>query len=232
MQDIVSRARKEGMISTGIDLFLAAVPATLVALDIATGDMLGLSTNKTATYITGGIIVAIFCVSVFFRLRALRKISALSGIKAATLYRNCIIICVCFFALALVLNHLYPREPDADGGQSDNPFAAIFGLALFVGVIYIIVAWFRINFSLARVSGVSTFRTYVWLCVGLFVLNILCNAAIIAIAISSEPRTEQVSALAIAVVMLKLLLPFIALVITGIVHLLAWSKIEKISTEV
>ena len=130
-----------------------------------------------------------------------------------------------------MLNHLYPREPDVDGGQSDNPFAAIFGLALFVGVIYIIVAWFRINFSLARVSGVSTFRTYVWLCVGLFVLNILCNAAIIAIAIS-EPRTEQVSALAIAVVMLKLLLPFAALIITGIVHLLAWSKIEKISAEV
>ena len=67
---------------------------------------------------------------------------------------------------------------------------------------------------------------------GTFRVNILCNAAIIAIAISSEPRTEQVSALAIAVVMLKLLLPFIALVITGIVHLLAWSKIEKISTEV
>ena len=130
-----------------------------------------------------------------------------------------------------MLNYLYPREPDADGGQSDNPFAAIFGLALFAGVIYIIVAWFRINFSLARVSGVSTFRTYVWLCVGLFVLNILCNAVIIAIAIS-EPRTEQVSALAIAVVMLKLLLPFAALIITGIVHLLAWSKIEKISAEV
>jgi len=56
MQNLVSQARKEGMISAGIDLFLAAVPATLVALDIAKGDMLGLiSTNKTATYITGGI---------------------------------------------------------------------------------------------------------------------------------------------------------------------------------
>jgi len=54
MQDLVSQARKEGMISTGIDLFLAAVPATLVALDIAINGMLGLSTNKTATYITGG----------------------------------------------------------------------------------------------------------------------------------------------------------------------------------
>ncbi|WP_298787542.1 hypothetical protein [uncultured Campylobacter sp.] len=45
MQDLVSQARKEGMISTGIDLFLAAVPATLVALDIAINGMLGLSTN-------------------------------------------------------------------------------------------------------------------------------------------------------------------------------------------
>ena len=231
MQFIVSQARKEGMISTGIDLFLAALPAVFIVVGYISYNepkFVGDEIN----YIASGILIAFICVSAFFRLQALRKISALSGIKAATLYRNCIIICVCFFALALVLNYLYPREPDADGGQSNNPFAAIFGLALFVGVIYIIVAWFRINFSLARVSGVSTFRTYVWLCVGLFVLNILCNAAILAIAISSEPRTEQVSALAIAVVMLKLLLPFVALVITGIVHLLAWSKIEKISAEV
>ena len=230
MQFIVSQARKEGMISTGIDLFLAALPVVFIVVGYISYNepkFVGDEIN----YIASGILIAFICVSVFFRLRALRKISALSGIKAATLYRNCIIICVCFFALALVLNYLYPREPDADGGQSDNPFAAIFGLALFAGVIYIIVAWFRINFSLARVSGVSTFRTYVWLCVGLFVLNILCNAAIIAIAIS-DPRTEQVSALAIAVVMLKMLLPFVALVITSIVHLLAWSKIEKISAEV
>ena len=95
MQDLVSQARKEGMISTGIDLFLAAVPATLVALDIATGGILGLSGNKTATYITGGIIFALLCVSVFFRLRALRKISMLSSIKAAALYRNCVIVCIC-----------------------------------------------------------------------------------------------------------------------------------------
>ena len=230
MQFIVSQARKEGMISTGIDLFLAALPAVFIVVGYISYNepkFVGDEIN----YIASGILIAFICVSAFFRLQALRKISALSGIKAATLYRNCIIICVCFFALALVLNYLYPREPDADGGQSDNPFAAIFGLALFAGVIYIIVAWFRINFSLARVSGVSTFRTYVWLCVGLFVLNILCNAAIIAIAIS-EPRTEQVSALAIAVVMLKLLLPFVALIITGIVHLLAWSKIERISVGV
>ncbi|WP_298959215.1 hypothetical protein [uncultured Campylobacter sp.] len=230
MQFIVSQARKEGMISTGIDLFLAALPAVFIVVGYISYNepkFVGDEIN----YIASGILIAFICVSAFLRLQALQKISALSGIKAATLYRNCIIICVCFFALALVLNYLYPKEPDADGGQSDSPFAAIFGLALFVGVIYIIVAWFRINFSLARVSGVSTFRTYVWLCVGLFVLNILCNAAILAIAIS-EPRTEQVSALAIAVVMLKLFLPFVALVITSIVHLLAWSKIEKISAEV
>ena len=219
------------MISIGIDLFLAALPAVFIVVGYVSFSEPWHLDDEMINYIAIGILIAFICVSVFFRLQALRKISALSGIKAATLYRNCIIICVCFFALALVLNYLYPREPDADGGQSDNPFAAIFGLALFVGVIYIIVAWFRINFSLARVSGVSTFRTYVWLCVGLFVLNILCNVAILAIAIS-EPRTEQVSALAIAVVMLKLLLPFIALVITGIVHLLAWSKIEKISAKV
>ena len=231
MKFIVSQATKERMISTGIDLFLAALPVVFIVVGYVSFSEPWRLDDEMINYIASGILIAFICVSAFLRLQALRKISALSGIKAATLYRNCIIICVCFFALALVLNHLYPREPDADGGQSDNPFAAIFGLALFVGVIYIIVAWFRINFSLARVSGVSTFRTYVWLCVGLFVLNILCNAAIIAIAIS-EPRTEQVSALAIAVVMLKLLLPFAALIITGIVHLLAWSKIERISTEV
>ena len=102
MQDAVSQARKEGMISTGIDLFLAAVPATLVALDIAKNDMLGLSTNKTATCIIGGIIFDLLCVSVFFRLRALHKISALSGIKAAALYRNCIIVCICVIAITSI----------------------------------------------------------------------------------------------------------------------------------
>ena len=231
MQDVVSQARKEGMISTGIDLLLAALPVVFIVVGFISFDRPRIFDDEMANYIASGILIAFICASVFFRLRALRKISALSGIRAATLYRNCVILCVFFFVLVLVSNYFYPRELNADGEHSNNPFAAILGLAFFVGAIYIIVSWCRINFSLARVSGVSTFRTYVWLCVGLFVLNILCNVAIIVLALS-ERQTDSVSALAIAVVMLKLLLPFAALIITGIVHLLAWSKIENISAEV
>ena len=197
MQDLVSQARKEGMISTGIDLFLAAVPATLVALDIAKNDMLGLSTNKTATYITGGIIFALLCVSVFFRLRALRKISMPSGIKAAALYRNCVIVCICVIAITSIFLSI-PLS------ISHKHLAMILCILItFVGVIYMIVAWFCINFALARVSGVRIFETYVWLCVILFPLNALYH----------------------------LIFP-ITLTITSIVHLLAWSKIEKISVNV
>ena len=197
MQNLVSQARKEGMISTGIDLFLAAVPATLVALDIAKGDMLGLSTNKTATYITGGIIFALLCVSVFFRLRALRKISELSGIKAAVLYRNCVIVCICVIAITSIFLSI-PLS------ISHKHLAMILCILIaFAGAIYMIVAWFCINFALARVSGVRIFETYVWLCVILFPLNALYH----------------------------LIFP-ITLTITSIVHLLAWSKIEKISVKV
>ena len=197
MQDLVSQARKEGMISTGIDLFLAAVPATLVALDIAKHDMLGLSTNKTATYITGGIIFALLCVSVFFRLRALRKISMLSGIKAAALYRNCVIVCICVIAITSIFLSI-PLS------ISHKHLAMILCILIaFAGAIYIAVAWFRINFALARVSGVGIFETYVWFCVILFPLNALYY----------------------------LIFP-ITLTITSIVHLLAWSKIEKISVNV
>ena len=196
MQDLVSQARKEGMISTGIDLFLAAVPATLVALDIAKDDMLGLSTNKTAIYITGGIIFALLCVSVFFRLRALRKISMLSGIRAAALYRNCVIVCICVIAITSIFLSI-PLS------ISHKHLAMILCILIaFAGAIYMIVAWFCINFALARVSGVRIFETYVWLCVILFPLNALYH----------------------------LILP-IVLIITGIVHLLAWSKIENISVK-
>ncbi|WP_291937151.1 hypothetical protein [Campylobacter sp.] len=197
MQDLVSQARKEGMISTGIDLFLAAVPATLVALDIATGGMLGLSTNKTATYITGGIIFALLCVSVFFRLKALRKISMLSGIKAAALYRNCVIVCIC----AIAITSIFLSIPLSISHKHLAMILCI--LIAFAGAIYIAVAWFCINFALARVSGVRIFETYVWLCVILFPLNALYH----------------------------LIFP-ITLIITSIVHLLAWSKIEKISVNV
>lgn len=197
MQDLVSQARKEGMISTGIDLFLAAVPATLVALDIATGGILGLSGNKTATCITGGIIFALLCVSVFFRLRALRKISALSGIRAAVLYRNCVIVCICVIAITSIFLSI-PLS------ISYKHLAMILCILIaFAGAIYTIVAWFCINFALARVSGVRIFETYVWLCVILFPLNALYH----------------------------LIFP-ITLTITSIVHLLAWNKIEKISVKV
>lgn len=196
MQNLVSQARKEGMISTGIDLFLSAVPATLVALDIATGGI-GLSGNKTATCIIGGIIFALLCVSVFFRLRALRKISALSGIKAVALYRNCVIVCICVIAITSIFLSI-PLS------ISHKHLAMILCILIaFAGAIYIIVAWFCINFALARVSGVGIFETYVWLCVILFPLNALYH----------------------------LILP-IVLIITTIVHLLAWSKIEKISVNV
>ena len=185
------------MISTGIDLFLAAVPATLVALDIAKNDMLGLSGNKTATCILSGIVFTIFCVSVFFRLRALRKISALSGIKAAVLYRNCVMVCICVIAITSIFLSI-PLS------ISHKHLAMILCILIaFAGAIYMIVAWFCINFALARVSGVRIFETYVWLCVILFPLNALYH----------------------------LIFP-ITLTITSIVHLLAWSKIEKISVNV
>ena len=218
MQFIVSQARKEGMISTGIDLFLAALPAVFIVVGYVSFSEPWRLDDEMINYIASGILIAFICASVFFRLRALDKIEALSDTKAAALYRNCIVVCVC----TTVCMYFYQSH-----------FGEITRILIFLAAAaYVIVSWFRINFSLAHISGVSTFRTYVWLCVGLFVLNILCNAAIIAIAISSEPRTEQVSALAIAVVMLKLLLPFAALIITSIVHLLAWSKIERISAEV
>lgn len=197
MQDTVSQARKEGMISTGIDLFLAAVPVTLVALDVAMGGILGLSGNKTATYIAGGIIFALLCVSVFFRLRALRKISMLSGIRAAALYRNCVIVCICI----IVITSIFLSIPLSISHKHLAMILCI--LITFAGVIYMIVAWFYINFTLARVSGVGIFETYVWFCVILFALNTLYH----------------------------LILP-IVLIITGIVHLIAWSKIEKISIKV
>ena len=221
MQDLVSQARKEGMISTGIDLFLAAVPATLVVLDIAINGMLGLSTNKTATYITGGIIFALLCVSVFFRLRALRKISMLSGIKAVALYRNCVIICICVIAITSIFLSI-PLS------ISHKHLAMILCILIaFAGTIYMIVAWLRINFSLARVSGVMTFRIYVWLCAFFFALNWLCGAGPFGLA-TSKPQIGDSDAVLI-IASLKEFLPFVALVITSIVHLLAWNKIEKLA---
>ena len=62
-------------------------------------------------------------------------------------------------------------------------------------------------------------------------INILCNATVIALALS-EQQIDPSSALTITAILFKLLLPFAALIITSIVHLLAWSKIERISAEV
>ncbi|WP_299084851.1 hypothetical protein [uncultured Campylobacter sp.] len=217
MQDIVSQARKNGIISTGIDLFLAAVPVVFIMIGFLSFDRPRIFDDDMTNYIASGILIAFICASMFFRLRALDKIEALSDTKAAALYRNCIVICVC----TTVCMYFYQSH-----------FREITRILIFLAAAaYVIVSWFRINFSLARISGVSTFRTYVWLCVIFFVLNILCNATVIALALS-ERQIDLGSALTITAILFKLLLPFAALIITSIVHLLAWSKIEKISTEV
>ena len=217
MQDIVSQVRKNGIISTGIDLFLAAVPVVFIMIGFLSFDRPRIFDDDMTNYIASGILIAFICASMFFRLRALDKIEALSDTKAAALYRNCIVICVC----TTVCMYFYQSH-----------FREITRILIFLAAAaYVIVSWFRINFSLARISGVSTFRTYVWLCVIFFVLNILCNATVIALALS-ERQIDLGSALTITAILFKLLLPFAALIITSIVHLLAWSKIEKISTEV
>ena len=217
MQDIVSQVRKNGIISTGIDLFLAALPVVFIMIGFLSFDRPRIFDDDMTNYIASGILIAFICASVFFRLRALDKIEALSDTKAAALYRNCIVICVC----TTVCMYFYQSH-----------FREITRILIFLAAAaYVIVSWFRINFSLARISGVSTFRTYVWLCVIFFVLNILCNATVIALALS-ERQIDLGSALTITAILFKLLLPFAALIITGIVHLLAWSKIERISAEV
>ena len=194
MQDTVSQVRKDGMISTGIDLFLAALPVVLMAIDFVFEGIPGYPYNIV---IIGGIFIALICFSVIYRLRALCKISALSGIKAAVLYRNCVIVCICVIAITSIFLSI-PLS------ISHKHLAMILCILIaFAGAIYIIVAWFCINFALARVSGVGIFETYVWLCVILFPLNALYH----------------------------LILP-IVLIITSIVHLLAWSKIDKISVNV
>ena len=214
MQDLVSQVRKEGMISTGIDLFLAAVLTVFKVVGLVPGGMF---------VIISGIFIAFICFSVIYRLRALSKISALSGIKAAVLYRNCVMICICFVALLL----FYPAGCYREVTMKEMIEETIWNLAVPAAAIYIIVAWLRINFSLARVSGVMTFRIYVWLCVGFLALNILCGAGPFGLA-NSKPQTDDAVA-ALVITSLKEFLPFAALIITGIVHLLAWSKIEKLA---
>ena len=214
MQDIVSQARKNGMISTGIDLFLAAVLAVFKAIGLAPGGMF---------VIASGIFIALICFSVIYRLRALRKISMLSGIKAAALYRNCVILCICFVALLL----FYPAGCYREVTMKEMIEETIWNLAVPAAAIYVVVAWLRINFSLARVSGVMTFRIYVWLCAFFFALNWLCGAGPFGLA-TPKPQIGDSDAVLI-IASLKEFLPFIALVITSIVHLLAWSKIEKLA---
>ncbi|WP_299190234.1 hypothetical protein [uncultured Campylobacter sp.] len=223
MQDIVSQARKEGMISTGIDLFLTALPVVLMAIDFVFEGIPGYPYNIV---IIGGIFIAFICLSVIYRLRALSKISALSGIKAAALYRNCIIVFICLAVLSL----FYPLSSCREEMAKETIGETIRNLVIPAAAIYIIVAWLRINFSLARVSGVSAFRIYVWLCVGFLALNILCGAGPFGLA-NSKPQTDD-AVMALVITSFKEFLPFVALIITGIVHLLAWSKIEKINAEV
>ena len=195
MQDIVSQARKEGIISTGIDLFLAAVLAVFKAIGLAPGGMF---------VIVSGIFM-------------------LSGIKAAVLYRNCVILCICFVALLL----FYPAGCYREVTMKEMIEETIWNLAVPAAAIYVVVAWLRINFSLARVSGVMTFRIYVWLCAFFFALNWLCGAGPFGLA-ASKPQIDDSDAVLI-IASLKEFLPFVALVITSIVHLLAWSKIEKLA---
>lgn len=214
MQDTVSQARKEGMISTGIDLFLAAVLAVFKAIGLASGGMF---------LIVSGIFIALICFSVIYRLRALRKISKLSGIKAAALYRNCVILCICFVALLL----FYPAGCYREVTMKEMIEETIWNLAVPAAAIYVVVAWLRINFSLARISGVNIFRAYVWLCIFFFALNWLCGAGPFGLATFKPQIGDSVAVLIIA--SLKEFLPFVALVITSIVHLLAWSKIKKLA---
>ena len=217
MQDTVSQVRKEGMISTGIDLFLAVALVVFKAIGLAPGGMF---------LIVSGIFIALICFSVIYRLRALRKISMLSGIKAAALYRNCVILCICFVALLL----FYPAGCYREVTIKEMIEETIWNLAVPAAAIYIIVAWLRINFSLARISGVMIFRIYVWLCAFFFALNWLCGAGPFGLA-NSKPQTDD-SVVALVITSFKEFLPFAALIITSIVHLLAWSKIENISAEV
>ncbi|WP_298954117.1 hypothetical protein [uncultured Campylobacter sp.] len=220
MQDTVSQARKNGMISTGIDLFLAALPVVLMAIDFVFEGIPGYPYNIV---IIGGIFIAFICFSVIYRLRALSKISALSGIKAAALYHNCVMICICFVALLL----FYPAGCYREVTMKEMIEETIWNLAVPAAAIYIIVAWLRINFSLARISGVMTFRIYVWLCAFFFALNWLCGAGPFGLA-TSKPQTDDTVA-ALVITSFKEFLPFVALVITSIVHLLAWNKIEKLA---
>ena len=205
------------MISTGIDLFLAAVLAVFKAIGLASGGMF---------LIVSGIFIALICFSVIYRLRALRKISKLSGIKAAALYRNCVILCICFVALLL----FYPAGCYREVTMKEMIEETIWNLAVPAAAIYIILAWLRINFSLASVSGVMTFRIYVWLCAFFFALNILCGTGPFGLA-TSKPQIGDSDAVLVAT-SFKEFLPFASLIITSVVHLLAWSKIENISAEV
>ena len=202
------------MISTGIDLLLAVALAVFKVIGLASGGMF---------LIVSGIFIALICLSVIYRLRALRKISKLSGIKAAALYRNCVILCICFVALLL----FYPAGCYREVTMKEMIEETIWNLAVPAAAIYIIVAWLRINFSLARVSGVSAFRIYVWLCVGFFALNWLCGAGPFGLA-ASKPQTDD-SVAALVITSFKEFLPFASLIITSVVHLLAWSKIEKLA---
>ncbi|WP_298783017.1 hypothetical protein, partial [uncultured Campylobacter sp.] len=85
MQDTVSQVRKNGMISAGIDLFLAALPVVFIVVGFISFDRPRIFDDEMTNYIASGILIAFICASVIFKLRALNKIEALSGTNAAAL---------------------------------------------------------------------------------------------------------------------------------------------------
>ena len=163
-QKVLKEAKRQGIISCRLMLATVAVSFFTKLYLIFTRPH-GESQEQMIKLLEGSVNFVLFLAAAVYMWYALKKLEEIYGADVLSIYKQIIFASIVFAVVGIAFGFIR--------GVEDRPAAIGAGLAgLFILAItvYLAVLWAKLNFSLAKITENTLFKTYVFFAIASFII--------------------------------------------------------------
>ena len=163
-QKVLKEAKRQGIISCRLMLATVTVSFFTKLYLIFTRPH-GESQEQLIKLLEGSVNFVLFLAAAVYMWYALKKLEEIYGADVLSIYKQMIFVSIVFAVVGIAFGFIRGVEdrPSAIG-------AGLAGLFILAITVYLAVLWAKLNFSLAKITENTLFKTYVFFAIASFII--------------------------------------------------------------